>query len=121
MEPPSPTHFTQGFEAWQRGDYAEAVKRYREGAEQAMLCPSLCHAYFFGEAVPQDYAEAAKWLRKAAEQGDAEAQEFLGEMYAREIGVTRDYAQLPLLLVVSDLIAITAGNEQLWCFLQRID
>ena len=29
--------------------------------------------------------------------------------------------QLPLLLVVPDLIAITAGNEQLSRFLQRID
>lgn len=46
--------------------------------------------YAQGEGVPQDYREAAKWYRAAAEQGDTNAQYFLGEMYANGRGVSRD-------------------------------
>jgi TPR repeat protein len=42
---------------------------------------------------PQDYAKAAYWLQKAAEQGEAEAQVFLGEMYKNGDGVPQDNAK----------------------------
>jgi len=38
----------------------------------------------------QDNAEAAIWFRKAAEQGYADAQCALGELYLNGFGVTRD-------------------------------
>jgi S1-C subfamily serine protease/uncharacterized protein YecT (DUF1311 family) len=87
--------FTEGYEAWQRGDYTEALKRYREGAEQgdAASQNALAASYYLGRGVPQDYAEAVKWYRKAAEQGDAGSQYLLGAMYAQGKGVPRDDAQ----------------------------
>ena len=47
--------------------------------------------YAIGEGVPQDHAEAGKWFRLAAEQGDAEAQYYVGEMYAIGEGVHPDH------------------------------
>ena len=41
----------------------------------------------------QDYQEALKWFRKVAEQGDAEAQTYLAEMYAYGKGVKKDYQE----------------------------
>jgi TPR repeat protein len=35
-----------------------------------------------GDVVPRDYVEAARLFRESAEQGNAEAQIRLGEMYA---------------------------------------
>jgi uncharacterized protein len=49
--------------------------------------------YRVGESVPRDYAEALKWVRKAAEQGDKNAQYFLGVMYHKGEGVPLDYAE----------------------------
>ena len=41
----------------------------------------LARAYEHGDGVPQDDQIAAEWYRKAAEQGNAEAQNSLAEMY----------------------------------------
>jgi TPR repeat protein len=41
----------------------------------------------------KDYVEAAKWFRKAAEQGEAEAQYYLGRLYEKGQGVTEDNQQ----------------------------
>ena len=46
--------------------------------------------YDNGQGVRQDYAEAFRWFRKAAEQGHAEAQYNLGEMYHIGQGVRQD-------------------------------
>jgi TPR repeat protein len=46
-----------------------------------------------GQGVPQDYAEAVKWYRKAADQGNAEAQFWLGAAYYLNRGVPQDYAE----------------------------
>ena len=46
--------------------------------------------YVKGQGVPQDYAEAVKWFRKAADQGDADAQNNLGQMYITGQGVPKD-------------------------------
>jgi uncharacterized protein len=47
-----------------------------------VLSSSMGLMYAEGQGVPEDDAEAVKWYRKAAEQGLAEAQFNLGEMYA---------------------------------------
>ncbi len=46
--------------------------------------------YEFGKGVSEDQTEAVKWYRLAAEQGDADAQAFLGEMYENGKGVPED-------------------------------
>jgi len=46
-----------------------------------------------GESLSSDFAEALKWVRKAAEQGDDNAQYFLGVMYRKGEGVSLDYAE----------------------------
>jgi uncharacterized protein len=45
----------------------------------------------YADGVPRDYAEAVKWYRSAADQGDADGQYFLSEMYAYGYGVPQDY------------------------------
>jgi hypothetical protein len=56
--------FTEGYKAHQRGDYAEAIRLYREGAEQGDAAAQLAFgaSYLSGEGVPQDYVEAYKWV-----------------------------------------------------------
>ena len=43
--------------------------------------------------IEQNYGDAAIWLRKAADQGNAMAQNTLGVMYERGLGVTKDLTQ----------------------------
>ncbi|MCE0496526.1 MAG: DUF3592 domain-containing protein [Methylacidiphilales bacterium] len=45
------------------------------------------------EGYPKDPAEAAKWLRKAADQGNADAENMLGQLYAGGKGVDKDLVQ----------------------------
>ncbi len=87
--------FDEGLAAYQRGDYATALREWRPLAEQgvAEAQSRLGFMYTFGEGVPQDDAEAVKWYRKAAEQGYAKAQYALGLMYANGQGVPQDYAK----------------------------
>ena len=47
--------------------------------------------YANGQGVPQDYAEALKWYRMAAEQGNADAQLNVGQIYWLGKGVSEDY------------------------------
>ena len=81
--------------AYQRGDYATALREWRPLTEQGYADAqfNLGVMYDEGRGVPQDDAEAVKWYRKAAEQGDAGAQYNLGVMYGNGLGVPQDYAQ----------------------------
>ena len=85
--------FEDGNAAFQRGDYAQAVKWYRLAADKgdATAQSILGFMYDNGEGVPQDDTEAVKWYRLAADQGDAGAQSNLGVMYAKGEGVPQDY------------------------------
>src|SRR6266480_1853344 len=78
--------------AFQKGDYAKALKLARpladEGNPRAEAVVGL--AYYRGRGVPHDDAEAARWYRRAAERGDAPAQYNLGLAYARGEGVAQD-------------------------------
>ena len=75
-----------------RKNYAEAVKWYRNAAEQghAGAQNGLGDCYFYGNGVKQDYAAAVEWYRKAAEQGNADAQYNLGYCYRFEKGVRKN-------------------------------
>ena len=84
-----------GFRAYQRGDYATALREWRPLADQGEAAAqyNLGLMYDNGEGVREDDAEAAKWYRLAADQGYAAAQNNLGGMYARGEGVPEDYAE----------------------------
>ncbi len=84
-----------GFEAYDRGDYATALSKHRPLAEQgvAPAQANLGWMYVKGKGVPKNYKQAAYWWTKAAEQGLAMAQYNLGQMYRRGKGVPRDYKQ----------------------------
>ena len=85
----------EGKAAYDRGDYATAMRQWRPLAEQGNADAQfyLGFMYALGQGVPQDHAEAAKRYRTAAAQGDAEAQFYLGVAYGRGRGVTQDYAK----------------------------
>ena len=85
----------EGSAAYERGDYATAIREWRPLAEQghALAQFNLGTMYAEGKGVPQDYAEAMKWYRKAAEQGNAAAQNNLGFMYRNGKDVAQDYAE----------------------------
>jgi hypothetical protein len=75
-----PDKLKLGSSAYDRGDYAAAVREWRPLAEQGDTEAQyrLGSMYQRGQGVPQDHAEAAKWWRKAAEQGHVRAQYNVG-------------------------------------------
>jgi len=72
--------FKAGMDAYNRGDYATALREWRPLAElgDASAQFSLGLSYENGDGVPRDYAKARQWYEKAASQGDAKAQLYLG-------------------------------------------
>src|SRR5271166_1226721 len=84
-----------GQAAYQRGDYAEAMRLLRPLAERAdaRAQTDLGLMYDNGRGVPKYYGQAVAWYRKAAEQGYEAAQNDLGVMYALGQGVPQDYVQ----------------------------
>jgi TPR repeat protein len=66
-----------GLDAWDRGDFATALREWTPLAEQghASAQYNLGQMYREGEGVPQDDKTAAKWYTLAAEQGHVKAQE----------------------------------------------
>jgi uncharacterized protein len=87
--------FGSGLTAYQKGDYATALKEWRPLAEQGdpAVQYNLGLMYVDGHGVPQDYFEAIRWFRRAADQDYAQAQHNLGAMYGAGQGVKRDYVQ----------------------------
>ena len=87
--------YQTGLEAYNRGDYATALKEWRPLAEQGdgVAQFNLGTMYNEGRGVAQDYIEAVKWYRLAAEQGDASAQYNLGALYYQGQGVPTDYTE----------------------------
>lgn len=82
-------NFQAGLEAYQRGDFAAALKEWQPLAEQgdANSQYNLGMLYARGQGVPQDYPKAIDWYQKAATQGVAAAQYNLGVIYANGQGV----------------------------------
>lgn len=64
-----------GVDAWTRGDFARAVKEWREpalkGDPDAQF--NLAQAYKLGRGVPADLAQAEQWYARAAAQGHPQA------------------------------------------------
>ena len=87
--------FDEAVAAYDRGDYATAVRGFLVHAEQgdATAQYKLGVMYNYGLGVPEDEAEAVRWYRLAADQGDAGAQFNLGVMYGKGEGVLKDEAE----------------------------
>ena len=85
--------YQKGYDAYQAGDYATALKEFRLLAEQgnALLQTVVGDMHRKGKGVPQNYAGAVKLYRLAAEQGNAEAQNNLAVSYATGKGLIQDY------------------------------
>jgi TPR repeat protein len=84
--------FENGFEAYDRGDYSEALTLFRRAVDKgdANAVFLIGVIYFEGRGILQDCSEAAKWFHRAAEMGDVEAQLSLGFQYLRGQGVPRN-------------------------------
>ena len=84
--------FDEGMQAYNKGDYATALREFRLLADQgnAGAQSHLGNMYHEGNGMPQSYAEAAKWYRLAADNGFALAQYNLGVMYYHGNGVPKD-------------------------------
>ena len=72
----------EGNAAYERGDYAVALKEFQPLAERGDARAQLGRGVLYanGDGVPKDAAESAQWYRRAAEQGYAGAQYNLGVM-----------------------------------------
>src|SRR5437899_2478129 len=92
---PAGADLDMGVAAYNRGDYATALRELKPLAEKGMAPAqfNLGVMYNFGEGVPQDDKEALRWYRLAAEQGHHLAQFILGSRYAAGDGVRQDYVQ----------------------------
>ena len=85
--------YQKGVDAYDRGDYATALREWKPLAEQGDANAQLGLGWMYrkGRGVAQDDKTAVKWYRLAAEQGDAFAQYNLGLMYNNGDGVPQDY------------------------------
>ncbi len=84
--------FKTGVEAYQRQDFAAAMRKWRPLAEQAHARAQyqLGIMYEYGRGVPQNDVDAVKWYTMAASQGVAAAQYKLGIMYDNSWGVAQN-------------------------------
>ena len=85
-------NYKAGLGAYERGDYATALREWRPLAEHgdAGAQVALGVMYINGQGVPQDYPKAVVLFRLAADQGNAGAQVKLGAMYEEGKGVPQD-------------------------------
>jgi clan AA aspartic protease (TIGR02281 family) len=87
--------FEDGEAAYQRSDYATALRLLRPLADQGLAVAQfyLGVMYRAGLGVAQNYPEAVDWYRKAADHGSADAQSSLGLMHEKGLGVPQNYAE----------------------------
>ncbi len=78
--------------AYEKHDYATAVKEWRPLAEagDAPTQFNLGLMYLDGVGVPQNSEQAIEWFRRSADRGYTRAQYNLGSLYAVGRGVRRD-------------------------------
>lgn len=86
---------TDGWSAYQRGDYATALATWKPAAESGDADAQFLVGVIFdeGQGVPPSRTEAAKWYRRAAEQGHAPAQTNLGVLCYRGEGVPQSFTE----------------------------
>jgi TPR repeat protein len=76
-------------------DYDQAIKLYRQSAEQGfpLAMNNLGSSYYEGIGVAKDMAEGLRWIRRAAETGSPVGMLNLGTRYMQGQGVTKDEVQ----------------------------
>jgi TPR repeat protein len=81
-----------GRDAYQKGDYATALKLLRPladaGNPEAQVFIGM--SYEFGDGVAKNTSEAVKWYRQAAEKGNTDAAYNLGTIYQEGTGVAKN-------------------------------
>ncbi len=87
--------FAEGFKYQQQEEYAEAIKKYREIAEQGNVVAQQLLGWFYmnGQGVEQDITKAIYWFQKAADQDEAIAQYYLGILYLESNDVEQDMSK----------------------------
>jgi hypothetical protein len=87
--------FDDASAAYERGDYVQAMKLFRQLAEQGHQWAQrrVGSMYAEGKGTPQDYQEAVKWYRLAAAQRNTPAQYSLGMAYEKGQGVPQDFQE----------------------------
>ena len=90
----SAADFEVGKQAYEKGDYAAALKEWEPLAEQGAPHAqyNLGLMYAKGIGVKPDLTKAAEWYQKAAEQGVVPAQYNLALLYSNGDGVAKDSA-----------------------------
>jgi TPR repeat protein len=106
--------FAAGVAAYEKGDYATALKEWEPLAEEGSAAAqfNLGLLAYDGRGVPQNYADAARWFRRAAEQGYTKAQLNLGAMYGVGKGVKRNYQQAYMWLSVCAAAGLESCGSQ---------
>jgi hypothetical protein len=89
-----PDHHT-GLEAFQRGDYALALKQLVPQARKGDASAQYYVGRMFheGKGVPEDNAIAFRWTHKAAQRGNSDGEALLGVLYAQGQGTSKDMAE----------------------------
>ncbi len=92
---PAFADFQKGYDAFNKGDYATALREFHPLAEQgdAISQYNLGYIYDKGHGVPQNYSEAVKWFTLSAEQGYTGSQVKLGFMYNNGHGVSQNHKE----------------------------
>lgn len=111
----SAADFKTGLDAYNRGDFAAALKEWQPIAEagDSNAQYNLGMLYARGQGVPQDYAKAAEWYRKAADGGVAAAEYNLGVMYANGQGVERNQQEASKWFMKAAEQGVTAAQTNL--------
>src|SRR5215471_4224598 len=104
------TPFDDASAAYERGDYVQAMKLFRQLAEPGNPWAQrrVGSMYAEGKGVPQDYEEAVKWYRLAAAQKNTPAQYSLGLAYEKGQGVQQDFHE------AANWYRIAAAQEDEW-------
>jgi TPR repeat protein len=92
---PTWADYQAGLDAYNRGDYATALREWRPLAEPGDPSAQfrLGLLYENGDGVPRDFAKARQWYEKAAAQGEAKSQFYLGIQSAYGEGGPLDLVQ----------------------------
>lgn len=101
--PPASAGMEEGVVAYQKGDYAAALREFKPLAEKGDPAAQfhLGEIHGQGHGVKRDLKEAARWYRQAALQGHGEAQAVLGGLYAAGLGVPRDHGLAYYWLIIA--------------------
>ncbi len=93
--PASAQNFKTGLDAYDRGDFATAIKEWQPLAERgdARAQFNLGVVLFNGQGIPHDPLKAVEWYRAAADQGYGPAQANLSFMYETGQGLLQNYIE----------------------------